>query len=153
MLLSSYWGSICQSHHKKEELNERLCEALEMEDPDLMVDLRELNKGRIDKFTVFWEKMKVYLNESSAVDERRHGEITYGVLVNLYRLSRGCVSSSATEIIVLRQHHNTACTLRPNDGAETSAQTPPCWCPLNVVHYFGISVLEFAVCSGFSYFC
>ena len=41
-----------------------------------MVDLRELNKGHIDKFTVFWEKMEVYLNESSAVDERQHGEIT-----------------------------------------------------------------------------
>ena len=41
-----------------------------------MVDLCELNKGRIDKFTVFWEKMRyIYLNESSAVDERRHGEI------------------------------------------------------------------------------
>lgn len=48
-----------------------------MEDPDLMVDLRELNRGHSDKFAVFWEKMKVYLNESSAVHERRHGEVTY----------------------------------------------------------------------------
>ena len=48
-----------------------------MEDPDLMVDLRESNKGHSGKFTVFWEKMNVYLNESSAVHERRHSEITY----------------------------------------------------------------------------
>ena len=40
----------------EEELDERLHEALEMEDPDLMVDLRELNKGCSDKFAVFWEK-------------------------------------------------------------------------------------------------
>ena len=45
-----------------------------MEDQHLMVDLRELNS---DKFAVFWEKMKVYLNESSAVHERRHGEVMY----------------------------------------------------------------------------
>ena len=47
----------------EEELDERLREALEMEDPDLMVDLHELNKGHSDKFAVFWEKMKMYLNE------------------------------------------------------------------------------------------
>ena len=61
----------------EEELDERLREALEMEDPDLMVDLCELNKGHSAKFTVFWEKMKIYVNESSAVYEHRHGEITY----------------------------------------------------------------------------
>ena len=53
----------------EEELDERLREALEMEDQDLMVDLRELNKGHRDKFALFWEKMNVYLNESSAVHE------------------------------------------------------------------------------------
>ena len=61
----------------EEELDERLCEALEMEDPDLIIDLRELNKGHSSKFAVFWEKMRVYLNEASAVHERQHGEITY----------------------------------------------------------------------------
>ena len=44
-----------------------------MEDPDVLVDLRELNKGHSSKFNVFWDKM----NESSAVHERRHGETTY----------------------------------------------------------------------------
>ena len=51
----------------------------------MMVDLRELNKGHIDKFTVFWEKMEVYLNESSAVDERQHGEIMYMAKVTSIR--------------------------------------------------------------------
>ena len=49
------------------ELDERLREALEMEDPDLIVDLRTQNKDQGNKFAVFWEKMKVYLDESSAV--------------------------------------------------------------------------------------
>ena len=42
----------------EEELDERLHEALEMEDPDLMVDLGEMNKGDSDKFAVFWDKMR-----------------------------------------------------------------------------------------------
>lgn len=50
---------------------------LEMEDPDLIVDLREQSKGQSNKFALFWEKMKVYLNESSAVHERRHGDVIY----------------------------------------------------------------------------
>ena len=50
-----------------------------------MVDLCEFYKGHIDKFTVFWEKMKVYLNESSADDERQHGEIMYMAKVTSIR--------------------------------------------------------------------
>ena len=41
-----------------------------------MVDLHEVKKGHSDKFAVFWEKIKVYLKESSAVHECRHGEVT-----------------------------------------------------------------------------
>lgn len=48
-----------------------------MEDPDIIADLHELNKGQSSKITSFWEKMKVFLNESSAVHERRHKETTY----------------------------------------------------------------------------
>jgi len=33
-----------------------LREALEMEDPDLIIDLHGQNKGYSDKFAVFWEK-------------------------------------------------------------------------------------------------
>ena len=59
------------------ELDQRLREALEMEDADLVVDLRESNKLHSNKFSVFWEKMKVYLDESTSVHERRHGTVTY----------------------------------------------------------------------------
>lgn len=52
----------------------RLREVLEMEDPDLIIDLRENNT---DKYKVFWECMQKYLNESTAVQERRHGNVTF----------------------------------------------------------------------------
>ena len=61
----------------EEELDQRLREALEMEDADLVVDLRESNKLHSNNFSVFWEKMKVYLDESTSVHERRHGTVTY----------------------------------------------------------------------------
>jgi hypothetical protein len=61
----------------EEELDTRLHEALEMEDPDLIVDLRENNGRTTDKFKVFWECMEKYLNESTAVQERRHGNVTF----------------------------------------------------------------------------
>ena len=38
------------------KIDKRLREALEMEDPDIIVDLRELNKGHSSKFSTFWEK-------------------------------------------------------------------------------------------------
>ena len=61
----------------EEELDTRLREALDMEDPDLIVDLRENNGRTTDKFKVFWECMEKYLNESTAVQERRHGSLTF----------------------------------------------------------------------------
>ena len=59
------------------EIDNRLREALEMEDPDFVVDLRELNTSHSNRFSTFWEKMRIFLNESSTVHERRHGEVTY----------------------------------------------------------------------------
>ena len=77
VLPSRYWWPTASLTTAEEELDERLREALQMEDPDLMVDLCELNKGHSDKFALLWEKMKVYLNDSSAVHEWWHSEVTY----------------------------------------------------------------------------
>ena len=44
------------------------------EDPDLVVDLRHLNKSRPgDTFKVFFDTMETKIDEMSAADERRHG--------------------------------------------------------------------------------
>ena len=61
----------------EKELDARLREALEMEDADIIVDLRENNGSQSDKYKVFWECLQRYLQESTAVHERRHGNVTY----------------------------------------------------------------------------
>ena len=61
----------------EEELDARLREALEMEDADVIVDLRENNGSQSDKYKVFWECLATYLRDATAVHERRHGSVTY----------------------------------------------------------------------------
>ncbi len=51
--------------------------AVSMEDVDIVVDLRELNEGRKEKYDVFWSKCKEYLQECTAVPNRRHGQISF----------------------------------------------------------------------------
>ena len=48
-----------------------------MEDPDLLVDLRELNSNQSDMYKVFWKECESYLQECTAVHERRHDSATY----------------------------------------------------------------------------
>lgn len=50
-----------------------------MEDPDIVIDLRELQSGRASKFDCFWNKCEEFLQEDIglAVDERRHTQVTH----------------------------------------------------------------------------
>ena len=52
---------------------------LEMDDPDIILDMRKLNgKPGSSGFDVFWHELSTYLEEvGSAVQERRHGETMY----------------------------------------------------------------------------
>ncbi len=63
--------------YDEELVDQRLKEALDSEDFDIIVDLRELNEGRTAKYDEFWDKCTEYLSESSAVPERRHGEVCF----------------------------------------------------------------------------
>ena len=47
-----------------------------MEDVDVIADLRTLNTGVTSKYDLFWEECHKFLNEKTAVDDRRHGHIT-----------------------------------------------------------------------------
>lgn len=60
----------------EEEIDSRVTEALAMEDPDIVIDLRELNSNGSDRFSVFWEKCAQYLSSCTSVHERRHGTVT-----------------------------------------------------------------------------
>ena len=56
------------------EIDERIQRAIDLDDPDLVLDLRKLNKGRpADTFNIFFDKMTKLVNESTAEDDRRHG--------------------------------------------------------------------------------
>ena len=59
---------------QNKEIDERLRKAILGDDPDVVVDLRHLNKGRPgDSFKVFFDVMEKKVEEISAADERRHG--------------------------------------------------------------------------------
>jgi hypothetical protein len=58
-------------------IDDRLKEALSFEDVDILVDLRELNEGKTSKYDIFWSKCKEYLQECTAVPDRRHGDISF----------------------------------------------------------------------------
>ena len=69
---SSAASSEIESH-----INERVRQALELEDPDVVVDLRQHNKGHSSKYMEFWEACENYIrgNIETAVDDRRHHPI------------------------------------------------------------------------------
>ena len=48
--------------------------AIETKDPDLVLDLRHLNKGRPgDTFKSFFKELEKLVEEETAADKRRHG--------------------------------------------------------------------------------
>ena len=61
------------------EIDKRVQLAIDMEDPDIVIDLREHNTGRAAQFDTFWDECGKYLNEEIgvAVDERRHSTLTH----------------------------------------------------------------------------
>ena len=61
------------------EVDARIRLVLDCEDPSIVCDLREFNKGRPEKYSVFWEECQKYLENVTelAVQERRHGDTTY----------------------------------------------------------------------------
>jgi len=65
-----------QAAATQQEVDQRILQIINMEDPTVLPDLRALNSA---KFDIFWEECGRFLNEDTgvAVDDRRHGEITH----------------------------------------------------------------------------
>ena len=61
----------------EDEIDNRVAEALSMEDPDIIIDLRELNSNKSDRFSVFWDKCSQFLSTCTSVHERRHDSVTF----------------------------------------------------------------------------
>ena len=73
-------GDQCSaSTTEQAEIDKRIKQIIDMEDPSILPDLQALNTGHASKFNVFWEECGKFLNEDVgvAVDDRRHGEITH----------------------------------------------------------------------------
>jgi len=63
----------------EEEVDARVCAFFDMEEPDLIFDLRQLYSGRASQFDMFWTKAKEFLEEDigTAVDDRRHSGVVH----------------------------------------------------------------------------
>ena len=61
------------------EIEKRVKLAIDMEDPDVNVDLRHLNSGRKSLYDPFWLACSKFIQENigQAVDDRRHQQVTH----------------------------------------------------------------------------
>ena len=61
------------------EIDKRIIQLIDMEDSDIVYDLRALNGRERSQYDRFWDECQKFLNEdiSDAVDDRRHGTITH----------------------------------------------------------------------------
>ena len=59
------------------EVDARMMIALDSGDPELIIDLRQLIKGRPEKYNEFWSKLGDYLEEHVAAQQRRHCNTGY----------------------------------------------------------------------------
>ena len=50
-----------------------------MEDPNVVIDLRQLNSCSKTRYDTFWDECKKFLKEEvgTAVDDRRHSDVTH----------------------------------------------------------------------------
>jgi hypothetical protein len=73
-------GDATAAHDKDQEIvDSRIREALDTEDPELIVDLRATNSGRPPSYDQFWDKCRKYITEhvELAADDRRHDTIVH----------------------------------------------------------------------------
>ena len=61
------------------QIDERVRTAIDMEDPDVIIDLRALNHGHSSRYDVFWDTCCTYIENTAgvAVDDRRHDHVTH----------------------------------------------------------------------------
>lgn len=79
MLLLLIGDASAASSLSEAEIDNRVKLFANMEEPDIVIDLRELLRGRGSKFDAFWDECAKFLQENVglAVDDRRHTEVTH----------------------------------------------------------------------------
>uniref|UniRef100_A0A1X7VMB1 Uncharacterized protein n=1 Tax=Amphimedon queenslandica TaxID=400682 RepID=A0A1X7VMB1_AMPQE len=78
-VISTDSDNSASSTTEEAELDKRIQELVDMEDPDILTDLRCHNGSKESQFNVFRDYCEQFLNEnvSVAVDDRRIGQITH----------------------------------------------------------------------------
>ena len=61
----------------KPKLMLKLHQKLDMEDPNVIRDLCSLNTGQSTRYDQFWEECDKYLNENTAINDRRHSTVAH----------------------------------------------------------------------------
>ena len=73
-------GDSSSAHDKGEvQIDERIRSSIDMEDPDVIIDLHALNQGHSWRYDVFWDICRTYIENTAgiAVDDRRHDHVTH----------------------------------------------------------------------------
>ena len=71
----TYGDASAGSNLDEKDIDKRVMEAIEMEDPAIVADLRHLSKNSSDKYSVFWTYCYKFLDDCTAVQERRHDSV------------------------------------------------------------------------------
>ena len=75
VLSSLYWDLTDDSSAATNEHTVEIDQSLDMEDPDVVLDLRASNTGHYD---IFWDECKKFLEEvGTPVDDRRHDQVVH----------------------------------------------------------------------------
>lgn len=78
MLYCDLTGNTSTFNDISKDMQERLKLMLELEDPNIIVDLRTNNGFKGSKFDIFWSELQAYFNENTpAVDDRCHETILH----------------------------------------------------------------------------
>lgn len=67
------------SNCDQSQIDKRIMQLIDMEDSDIVCDLRAFNGSRRSQYDQFWDECQNFLSEdlTDAVDDRRHGMITH----------------------------------------------------------------------------
>ena len=67
------------TNEHKAQIDERVRLLLDMEDPDIVLDLRALTMGQKNQYDVFWDESRTFVEEviGTPVDDRRHDQVTH----------------------------------------------------------------------------
>ena len=78
MYKSLVHDSSAASSAVEQKIDDRVAEALlELQDPEIIIDLRKQNGKVQSSFDEFWNELQRYLDELTTPNERRHGDTMY----------------------------------------------------------------------------